>query len=355
MTTTWTRWRLKRAQRRLRKTRSALYYELGASLRERVPLVTAIRKYETRARTRGSSESLAYLEILRGLQNGSMSAAMANIATPLEMTLLDATQTAGDDSMAEGLAFMAQTVEKVDKMRASVIKAVAYPGFLLGIFSFMLTMFSVFAVPVLAELVPPEKWPPAGQILYATSNLVMDHGLTVLAALFSIATAFLYSLSRWWGEWRSKMDAFFPYNIYRDFSGALLLVSLAAMMNSGISLRSSLQRTQNHASPWMKWHVRRILLNLSRPNTPYFGQAFQTGVLNQEMADQVQDASERRDPVESFIRIGSRSIDMMVVILDRRAKVINMTMLLVCGCLLGMLFAGFITTAMSMQSGMQSV
>jgi len=353
MATTWTNLKLALAQRKLHRTRNALYYELGASLRERVPLVIAIRKYEIRARLRGQNDALAFLEILRGLQNGSLSNALNHIATPMERTLLDATQSAGDEAMADGFHFMAQTVEKVDKMRASVSKAVAYPGFLLAIFSFMLTMFSSYAVPVLAELVPPEKWPPVGKLLYSTSRLVVDYGSSALAVLVVLVALFVFSLSRWTGDWRCRVDDYFPYNMYRDFSGALLLVSLAAMMNSGISLRTSLFRIQGFASPWMKWHVRRILLNLSQSKTPYFGQAFQTGVLNLEMADRVQDASERRDPVESFIRTGSRAIDLMVVILEKRAQVINMTLLLVCGLLLGFMFAGFMATALSMRSGIQ--
>lgn len=353
MATTWMKFKLRMAQRKLHRNRNALYYELGASLRERVPLVSAIRKYEIRARGRGLSESLAFLEILRGLQNGSVSGALAHIATPLERTLLDATQTAGDEAMAEGFQFMAQTVEKVDKMRASVIKAVAYPAFLLSVFSFMLTMFSLFAVPVLTELMPPEKWPTLGKILYATSQMVIDYGIIALTAVGLLVSVFLYSLRRWSGELRCMVDDIFPYNIYRDFSGALLLVSLAAMMNSGVSLRTSLTRVQSFASPWMKWHAQRILLNLSRSNTPHFGQAFQTGVLNREMADRVQDASERRDPVESFIRTGSRAIDVMMVVLEKRSTVISMSMLLVCGVLLGVMFAGFMATAMSLQSGMQ--
>lgn len=355
MATTWMKFKLRMAQRKLHQTRNTLYYELGASLRERVPLVSAIRKYEIRARGRGLNVSLAYLEILRGLQNGSVSAALANIATPMEGTLLEAAQTAGDQAMADGFQFMAQTVEKVEKMRASVIKAIAYPTFLLSIFSFMLTTFSYFAVPVLAELVPPEKWPPLGKILYATSRLVIDYGIYALTTLGLLISIFLYSLRRWTGELRCISDNIFPYNMYRDFSGALLLVSLAAMMNSGISLRTSLTRVQSFSSPWMQWHVRRILRNLSRSNTPYFGQAFQTGVLNREMADRVQDASERRDPVDSFIRTGSRAIDLMMVVLEKRATVINMSMLLVCGVLLGVMFAGFMATAMSMRSGVQGL
>lgn len=341
------------ARRKLRRQRSQFYYELSMSLREHVPVVTTLRKYENRARNRGSAMSQVYLEMLLGFQNGSMSAALGRIATPLEQTLMDATQTAGDEAMAQGLQFMAQTVEKIDKMRAAVIKAIAYPAFLFTLFTHMLMAFSFLAVPVLAELMAPEKWPPLGRALYLTAQVVTGYGSYLLATLVLLIALFIYSLHRWTGPWRQKADTYFPYNIYRDFSGALLLVSLAAMMNAGISLRTSLGRAQKFAVPWMAWHIRRIILNLSRPNSPYFGQAFQTGVLNTQMADQVQDASERRNPIEAFIRTGSQSIDQMVVILEKRARLINMVMLLVCGLFLGLMFGGFMSTAMSMHSGLR--
>jgi hypothetical protein len=71
-----------------------------------------------------------------------------------------------------------------------------------------------------------------------------------------------------------------------------------------------------------------------------------------DMADKVQDASERRDPVEAFIRTGSNAIDQMMVIIERRANVLSALMMLGCGLVLGLMFAGFMSTAMSMQSGL---
>lgn len=350
----WHTLRLRWARWQMARNRANFYYELGTSLQDHVPLVSTLRKYETRARERGSPYALVYLEILRGLQNGSLSGAMRHIATPMEQTMLDATQTAGDGVMAEGLQFLSQTVEKVDRMRGTLVKALAYPVFLLCMFSFMLVMFSNLAVPVLVDLMAPEKWPPLGRLLYHVSQVVRDYGVHVLVLTLLGLSAFALSLGRWTGAVRRRLDDHFPYNIYRDFSGALLLVSLASMMRAGVSLRTSLMRIQNFASPWLKWHVRRILLNLSRSGNPYFGQAFQTGVLNTDMSDQVLDASERRNPVESFIRTGSRSIDLMMVVLEKRTKVINLALLFVCALVLGLMFAGFMSTAMSLQEGLRS-
>jgi type II secretory pathway component PulF len=346
--------KLRQGRRVLRKGRGNLYYELSASLRERVPLVNTLRKYEMRARMRGSSLSLAYLEMLRGLQSGSVSAALTHIASPLERTLMDASQSAGDQVMADGFLYMAQTVEKVEKMRAALQKALAYPAFLLVLFSVMLAGFSWLAVPVLVELLPPSKWPPLGRVLYWISSFVTGYGLYVVCVLAVIVSLFVFSLDRWVGDLRVRVDNYFPYNLYRDFSGSLMLVSLAAMMRSGISLRTSLDRAQGFAAPWMKWHIRKIMRNLARPSTPDFGHAFRTGMLNVDMADKVQDASERRDPVEAFIRTGSGAIDQMMGVIEKRAALLNIVMMLMCGLLLGLMFAGFMSTAMSMQAGLNA-
>lgn len=75
-------------------------------------------------------------------------------------------------------------------------------------------------------------------------------------------------------------------------------------------------------------------------------------MLNMDMSDKVQDASERRDPVEAFIRTGSSAIDHMMGLIERRAVLLNTVMMLVCGLILGLMFAGFMSTAMSMQSGL---
>jgi hypothetical protein len=118
-------------------------------------------------------------------------------------------------------------------------------------------------------------------------------------------------------------------------------------------LRSALERTLKFASPWTRWHVRRILSNLSKPNTPHFGQAFSTGVLNRELEDRVQDASERRDPVDAFVRMGAGSIDRMVKEMELRSARLNSMMLLVCGLVLGMFMLAFFSTTMGMQAAIR--
>jgi hypothetical protein len=125
------------------------------------------------------------------------------------------------------------------------------------------------------------------------------------------------------------------------------------MMRSGVSLRSALERSMKFSSPWLRWHIRKIMANLSKPNTPFFGQAFSTGVMSQEMEDRVQDASERRDPVEAFVRMGVGSIDRMVVAMEDRASILSRGMVMVCGLILAFMMAGFFSTTMALQQGIK--
>ena len=341
------------ARRELHQRRADFYYDLGATLQERVPLVTTLRKYEMRARLRRPSTAPMYMLMLKGLQTGSLSHALQGVSSPMEQTLIDATQAAGDKAMAEGLIFMSTTVEKTDKMVASIRRAMLYPVGLLAMFAAMLAAFSLTAVPVLAELLPPERWPPAGRALYLVSELIAHHGLAILGGLVAGFVLFLYSLPRWRGPWRVAVDRFLPYSLYRDFSSSLLLISLASMMRSGVSLRSALERSLTFSSPWLRWHIRKVLSNLSKPNVPHFGQAFATGLLSPQLEDRVQDASERRDPTDAFVRMGVAAVDRMGLYIDQRAAALNKVMLVVCGLMLGLMMASFFSITMSLQSSIK--
>lgn len=342
------------ARKEMRKTRADLYFDLAISLEDRVPLITTFRKYESRARKRNPGEAMVYMDMLRALSSGSLTKALKGIATNTEMLMIDALQSAGDAKMADGLKFLAVTVEKTDAMTAAARKAIRYPVTLLVVFSAMLAGFSLKVVPILTGLLPPEKWPFLGRILYSMAQTITNHGLMLATMVIGVFWAFFYSLPRWSGRVRTVIDRFLPYSFYRDYSGAMLIVSLAALMRSGVSLRSSLDRALIYSSPWMRYHVRRILRTLARGNTVNFGVAFKTGLLNQYLEDRVQDASERRSPVEAFVRIGTGSIDRVIDQIQKSAARVASMILVVCGILLFIMMGGFFSTTMELQNGIKA-
>lgn len=349
----FTAFQLWRAKRNLLARRADFYYDLASALEDKVPLFTTLRSYEIRARKRDPSAAMLYQQMLRESMNGSLSQALRGVMPPSELIMIDAIQTAGDAALARGLYFMAETVEKIDKMIFTVRKAVVYPIMLFLIFACLLTGFSFFAVPVLEELMSPDKWPLLGRMVYSISSVVRHYGLYMLLCLLVVVIAFVKSLANWYGPMRNRVDNWLPYSLYRDFSGAMLIVSLSSLMRTGVSLRSSLERAIRFSTPWMRWHLQQILRGLASEHAAKFGHAFRTGVLSMSMEDRVQDAAERRDPVAAFVKIGIGSIDRIERSMTEAAGKLNGVMMAVAGVMLGIMMMGFFATAFEMQAGIQ--
>jgi type II secretory pathway component PulF len=342
------------ARKDMRKNRSDFYYDLAGSLEDRVPLFSTLRKYEARARTRNHGEALIYADMIDALSSGSLTDALEGLAPKNELIMIDALQSAGDANMAEGLKFLSVTVEKTDAMAAAARKAIMYPLVLIVIFSGMLVGFSTQIVPTLVGLLPPERWPVLGRILYTISQLVVHQGLYIAVGFFASMGLFFFILPRWRGAVRRRFDRIMPFSLYRDFSGAMLIVSLASLLRTGVSLRASLERAMRYSTPWMRAHLRLIMRNLGKNKTTHFGEAFKTGVLNQYLEDRVQDASERRDPVEAFVKIGIGSIDRVIVMLEKSASRMSSAIMLVCGIMLFIMMGGFFSTALELQNGIRN-
>lgn len=345
---------LRAAARRLRRRRGDFYYDLASALEDRVPLYTILRKLEARARQRSRGDQLLYRRMLRAAMGGSLARALQGVMPPTELLMIDALQGGGDERLSEGLHFLSGTVDKVDGMFRAVRKAVAYPLLLLGAMAAILVAFSLHAVPVLADLIAPDRWPPLGRALHAVAWTIRHQGLALGAAIVGAGALFAWSLPRWQGPWRRRLDGLPPFSLYRDFSGAMLMISLSSLMRAGVSLRASLERASRFSAPWMRWHLRQILYRLSASESAQFGRAFATGVLSPAMEERVQDASERRDPVAAFVRIGIGSIDRLQLGIADSAARLNGALMVAAALLLLFLLGGFLSTVMEAQSSLQS-
>ncbi|MDH0867279.1 hypothetical protein [Mitsuaria sp. GD03876] len=345
---------LRAAARRLRRRRGDFYFDLASALEDRVPLFTVLRKLEARARRRSRGDLLLYRRMLQAAMGGSLARALHGLVPPTEVLMIDALQGGGDERLSQGLHFLSTTVEKVDGMFRAVRKAVAYPLLLLGAMTAVLVAFSLHAVPVLAELIDPARWPPLGRALHAVASTIHDHGVALGAALAFAGGLFTWSLPRWQGRARRWLDRHPPFSLYRDFSGAMLVISLSSLMRAGVSLRSSLERASRFSAPWMRWHLRQILRRLSGAEAAQFGRAFATGVLSPAMEERVQDAAERRDPVAAFVRIGIGSIDRLQLGIADSAARLNGVLMVVAAALMLFLLGGFLSTVMEVQGSLQS-
>jgi hypothetical protein len=342
------------ARSEFRAKRAEFYYDVAAAMADKVPLFSVLKEYEARARRRNRGDGLMYKEMLKTLQVGSLSDALRPMVSTTELILLDAIQRGGDAELAKGLLFLSETVEKLDRMTAAARKAVIYPTCLFLMFTGMMVGFSLYAVPIIEMLLPPEKWPPLGQLLYVVSKFIVNYGKQTAITLLTLLVLFIYSLPRWQSPTRRWLDKYIPYAMYRVYSGSMLVVSLSVLLKSGVSLRSALERAMKFSNVWLRWHLREILKGLSDKNAARFGAAFRTGLLNWDLEDRIEDASKRRDPVAAFVKIGVGSIEKILKSVESTSSKINTAMLVIGGLILGAMMLGFLMTTMEVQSNMST-
>jgi type II secretory pathway component PulF len=187
--------------------------------------------------------------------------------------------------------------------------------------------------------------------MHAVATIVRNYGLYIAVTVLVMLVAFMRSLSRWQGPVRRALDSYPPYNVYRSYTGAMLIVSLSSLMRTGVSLRGSIERAMKFSSPWLRWHLRETLRALSSGNATQFGAAFRTGLLNPDMEDRVQEASERRDPVAAFVKIGVGSIDRIARSVEDAASKLNNALIVLGGLGLGSMIVAFFATMQSISSG----
>jgi type II secretory pathway component PulF len=350
----WHYFLIRQAKSALYKDRAAYYADLAMTLDDRIPLYSTLKKYANRARQKGDTgKALLYKQILVNSTRGSLANSLRGIVPASELMVLNAAQTNGDESIANGLRFLSETVSKTEKMNDIMRKSLNYPVFLLILMGAILTGFSFYAVPVLEQIMPVQDWPPAGQVLNTVASAIRGYGVFIFGGIGLALVGFLYSLPHWSGKLRNRLDRHLPYSLYRDYSGALLIVSLASMMQAGVSLRSALQQSLRYTSPWMAWHVKQILQRLSSRDAAKFGYAFATGILSPDLEERIADASERRDPVVAFVSIGLGSIDRVGKSIGQSAEKINTIMLLVCGLSLGSMMMGFMATTQELNGAIK--
>jgi hypothetical protein len=104
-------------------------------------------------------------------------------------------------------------------------------------------------------------------------------GAQTLVAFVVVLAATLWSLPRWRGATRLRVEGWPIYGLYRDFQAGMLLSSMAMMLRTGETLQGSIDDVTQRASPWMRWHLGRVAGALDENPTGTLD-AFRRGLLS---------------------------------------------------------------------------
>jgi type II secretory pathway component PulF len=144
-------------------------------------------------------------------------------------------------------------------MRSAFLSGISYPAILFIALVFLLITVATRIVPTFGSLVPIEHWTGMAGILGSISVFVQNYFYTSLIVLAVLTVAFVWSLPRWSGRTRAIVDQYQPYSTYRMLQGVSFLLAISAMMRSGNSVTSSLERMIRLANPWLRQRLRATL------------------------------------------------------------------------------------------------
>ncbi len=252
--------------------RERCWKRLGRQLETaHLPLEYCFHLLEERAIADKSPLTLVYATIGDRLSRGySIGAAIASFASPEEVMLIDAGQSAGEQGLAQGFLRAASLMEKKRRMRAAIAKELVYPASLVAAMATFLVVIAHVLVPRLAVLANPATWQGAGAILYETSLFVSSwKGAAMLLGLCLAGLAIVLSLPHLTGRVRMYADYLPPWSVYRLVTGVSWLYATALLLQTRQKLGTILQGIMEAraTSPYLRWRLhpihQRVCLGLS--------------------------------------------------------------------------------------------
>lgn len=282
------------------------------------------------ASKRRSLKNMALIlrDVLHSLKSGktSLGDALSHWIPPVEATMLVSGERSGQ-LLAASKELAWNVGEQARIINAALTKII--PLVVLIIAAIGLSVFvTLLVAPQAEKMVRPEimtKLMIAPGYIWMGKFIQGWGWLLGLAALSAIAGAW-YSLSRWRGASRNRFAFMPPWSIYAWTQTSFFLSSLSSMLRSGMTLRDALREIQRHATPWQRWHLRRMLIGLER-GLPEV-KAMDTGMFPVYVSDRLQMYASLPSFVEVMARLARDSIRRYEEVLTRLAGYISIAVLL---------------------------
>jgi type II secretory pathway component PulF len=148
-------------------------------------------------------------------------------------------------------------------------------------------------------------------------------GVQMLALPGVVLAAVLWSLPRWRGAGRLRVEGWPVYGLYRDFQAGMLFSAMAMLLQAGETLQGSIDDVTQRASPWMRWHLGRVMDALDEsPNATL--DAFRRGLLSPHLLARVA-TLQRSSPTfaDVLIRLGTSEAERVLARVKKAAVTAN--------------------------------
>jgi len=248
-----------------RARRAEFYRDFAEMYRRNEAMVSFLEGEISNAHaTRQVSRARALRLMLQRHQSGEnasqVSTLLEGVAPRSDAMMLLAVDRAADKPAA--LLALADSIDKRQEMLRTLRTHCALPALILPICYALIALLGQVilvidqTVPVYAQ---DELWSGMNGWARGVAAFFAQWGGLTLCAVTSGIALLLWSLPRWRGGVRLRVEAWPVYALYRDFQAGMLFCSMAMLLRTGGTLRGSIEDVAQRASPWMRWHLGRVL------------------------------------------------------------------------------------------------
>jgi hypothetical protein len=322
------------AKRRFSKIRESFYEQTrldvaAKGLRNRETLLERLTTLEKRHRGRRALVWPVFRAIAdRMVAGDNFAEAMRPFIPSDEYALLELASTSTKaDAAVRGLELAEMAANAKRMLSSTTTMEMAYPALLLVYMYGLCLLFGGAVFPQVIEVHPVDQWPVGGRFLYAFDTFCYQYWWVSGSVVVSLVAAYFSTLRRWAGDLRNRVDALpLMWRNRRDLRAALLIVSLAGLFDSGLTLRAALDRLTKTADPWLRWHLTRMSRRLTvTPEEPM--RALDTGIFSELIVDTITDASGRDQFIQAIKDLGRTSLERVVATVRRNAKITHYILL----------------------------
>lgn len=302
----------------------------GLTTRARVQDI--FEKWAMRDRARHETRHLVFSAIASRLARGgaTIADAMRPFISDEEFLIFSAGEASGD--FPKSLALVVRNIHANEGMMDDVTDALLQPAGGFATILFLSFWFGVSLWPEFLRNIHLKYWPEWTLPLIYFQIWFGKYWYSIVAAL-GLVVLYYRSRDRWTGRVRDWFDVLPPWSIHKGKQAASFLGVVSSLINSGRTVREAMVDIREKSSPYMRWHVGRIINRYDTSGKDGLV-ALRTGLFNVMILDRIEDASTGRDFGATLAYAGETSLKTVLRIVNKQAKMAGTVLLGIVGSLM---------------------
>jgi type II secretory pathway component PulF len=328
--------------------RVRFYNKLARATERQQNIKQVLERMRARNEKNGDAKRLILRRWIGELNNGRpFSAASEGYLPSAERMMIAAGETNGN--VSKGFRTAEYIATAAARIRGAVFGALAYPTMLLVLLSVLLYVASFKLLPIMEGLLPVDQWPPMARGFHGLTSFIRHYGILTLILAGCGVFVVVRTMPTWKGELRAILDRTIPpWTIYREIQASSVLISLAAILESGQSMDQAIDMQRRMATPWLQRHLAEWLKNLRSGKSP--GPAADTGLFSKPVQADLEDYTDSGTVEEAMKDLGRYAIEDAIERISVQAKIMNgVILVMVTGVLLWM-YSSMTTVGMAIQA-----